>query len=55
MAHEAAVDGGEHHGLAWKWGGWQLRTGWKLIGVGVSMSGDVRGEGGVQVEGRMAL
>ena len=27
-----------------------LRTGWKLIGVGVCASGDVRGGAGLQVE-----
>ena len=41
---EAADDGGEPHGLAWKWGAGALRTGWKLIGVAVYASGDVRGE-----------
>ena len=32
------------HGLAWTGGAGALRTRWKLIGVGVYASGDVRGE-----------
>ena len=48
-------DGGGPHGLAWTGGPGALRTGWKLIGMGVYASGDVRGGATLQVEGRLAL
>ena len=50
-----ADDGGADHGLAWTGGAGALRTGWKLIGVGVLTRDDVRGGAGLQVEGRLAL
>ena len=48
-------DGGGPHGLAWTGGAGALRTGWKLIGMGILMCGDARGGASLQAEGRLAL
>ena len=55
QSEEAAIDGGAPHGLAWTEGAGALRTGWKLIGVRLLTSGDVRGGAGLQAQGRLAL
>ena len=55
QSEEERNDGGAPHGLAWTEGAGALRTGWKLIGVGVLTRDDVRGGAGLQVEGRLAL